>query len=91
MAFRVGINGFGRIGRLSMRVAWELKDFQVIQVNDPAGDATTLAHLLNYDSIHGRWNHDATSDGNNIVVGDSPSGVLPIEISPTRIGQAAMS
>jgi len=70
MAFRVGINGFGRIGRLSMRVAWELKDFQVIQVNDPAGDTTTLAHLLNYDSIHGRWTHDATSDGSNIVVGD---------------------
>lgn len=70
MAFRVGINGFGRIGRLAMRVAWELDDVHIVQVNDPAGDATTLAHLLNYDSIHGRWTHDATSDSGNIVVGD---------------------
>ena len=60
MAFKVGINGFGRMGRLTMRVAWELEDFQIIQVNDPAGDAATLAHLLNFDSIHGRWIHDAT-------------------------------
>ncbi len=70
MAIRVGINGFGRMGRLTMRVAWELEDIQIVQVNDPAGDAATLAHLLNYDSIHGRWTHDATSDGSNIVVGD---------------------
>ena len=70
MAIRVGINGFGRMGRLTTRVAWELDDFQIIQVNDPAGDATTLAHLLNYDSVHGRWTHDATSESSNIVVGD---------------------
>lgn len=70
MAIKVGINGFGRIGRLAMRVAWELDDIEIIQVNEPAGDAATLAHLLNYDSIHGRWTHDATSDGNSIVVGD---------------------
>jgi glyceraldehyde 3-phosphate dehydrogenase len=70
MAIRVGINGFGRMGRLTMRVAWELDDVQIVQVNDPAGDAATLAHLLNYDSIHGRWRHDATSDCSNILVGD---------------------
>jgi glyceraldehyde 3-phosphate dehydrogenase len=70
MAIKVGINGFGRIGRLAMRVAWELEDIEIIQVNDPAGDAATLAHLLHYDSIHGRWTHDATSDGSSIVVGD---------------------
>ncbi len=70
MASRVGINGFGRMGRLTLRVAWELDDIQIVQVNDPAGDAATLAHLLNYDSIHGRWAHAAASDGSNIVVGD---------------------
>ncbi|MBK6736486.1 MAG: ArsJ-associated glyceraldehyde-3-phosphate dehydrogenase [Haliea sp.] len=70
MAIRVGINGFGRMGRLSMRVAWEMPDIEIVRVNDPAGDAATLAHLLNYDSVHGRWTHDATSAGDTMVVGD---------------------
>ena len=70
MGIRVGINGFGRMGRLSMRVAWEMPEFEIVRVNDPAGDAATLAHLLNYDSVHGRWMHDATVAGDNMVVGD---------------------
>ncbi|MBK6509026.1 MAG: ArsJ-associated glyceraldehyde-3-phosphate dehydrogenase [Haliea sp.] len=70
MAIRVGINGFGRMGRLSMRVAWEMPEIEIVRVNDPAGDAATLAHLLNYDSVHGRWTHDATSAGDTMVVGD---------------------
>ena len=70
MAIRVGINGFGRMGRLSMRVAWEMPEFEIVRVNDPAGDAATLAHLLNYDSVHGRWTHDATSAGDTMIVGD---------------------
>ena len=71
MPIKVGINGFGRMGRLSMRVAWEMDDLQIVQVNDPAGDAATLAHLLNYDSVHGRWQHNATSDGSSLLVGDN--------------------
>lgn len=70
MPIKLGINGFGRIGRLSMRVAWEMADVQIVQINDPGGDAATLAHLLNYDSVHGRWQHNATDDGENIAVGD---------------------
>jgi len=70
MGIRVGINGFGRMGRLSMRVAWEMQDIEIVRVNDPAGDAATLAHLLNFDSVHGRWIHDATSAGDTMVVGD---------------------
>jgi len=70
MAFKIGINGFGRMGRLALRVAWELEDIQIVQVNDPAGDAATLAHLLNFDSIHGKWTHLATSEGSDIVVGN---------------------
>lgn len=70
MAIRVGINGFGRMGRLTTRVAWEMEGIEIVRVNDPAGDATTLAHLLNYDSVHGRWTHDATSTGDTMVVGD---------------------
>ncbi|MFT6368577.1 MAG: glyceraldehyde 3-phosphate dehydrogenase [Halioglobus sp.] len=47
-----------------------MEDVQVIQINDPGGDAATLAHLLNYDSVHGRWQHNAISDGEEIIVAD---------------------
>ena len=43
MSIRVGINGFGRMGRLTLRAAWGNPDLQFVQVNDPAGDAATLA------------------------------------------------
>ncbi|CAH0225188.1 ArsJ-associated glyceraldehyde-3-phosphate dehydrogenase [Pseudomonas mediterranea] len=68
MTIKVGINGFGRIGRLAMRAAWHWPEFEFVQVNDPAGDAATHAHLLNFDSVHGRWNHQADADGDDIVI-----------------------
>ena len=68
MAIRVGINGFGRMGRLSMRAAFDWADFEIVQINDPAGDAGTLAHLLTFDSVHGRWHHDATHDCQTLIV-----------------------
>ena len=69
MSIRVGINGFGRMGRLTLRAAWGNPELQFIHVNDPAGDAATLAHLLNFDSVHGRWQHEAVADGDAIVIG----------------------
>jgi len=68
MTLKIGINGFGRIGRLALRAAWGWPELEFIQINDPAGDAATHAHLLNFDSVHGRWQHEASSDGNCIVV-----------------------
>lgn len=68
MAIRVGINGFGRIGRLALRAAWDWPEFEFIQINDPAGDAATHAHLLNFDSIHGRWKHEASAEGDTIII-----------------------
>lgn len=68
MTIKVGINGFGRMGRLTMRAAFDWPEFEVVQINDPAGDAKTLAHLLTFDSVHGTWHHNATSEGDNIVV-----------------------
>ncbi|MGE6650908.1 type I glyceraldehyde-3-phosphate dehydrogenase [Shewanella colwelliana] len=70
MTIKIGINGFGRMGRLALRAAWQWDDVEFVQINDPAGDAATLAHLLTFDSIHGRWEHEATADGSGIVVGD---------------------
>ena len=68
MKIKVGINGFGRIGRLALRAAYDWPEIEFVQINDPAGDAGTLAHLLNFDSVHGRWTHEAQNDGDVIVV-----------------------
>ena len=68
MTIRVGINGFGRMGRLTLRAAWGNPDIAFVQINDPAGDAAMLAHLLNFDSVHGRWEHEATADGDALVI-----------------------
>ena len=68
MTLNVGINGFGRMGRLTFRAAWGDPVIAFKQINDPAGDPVTLAHLLNFDSVHGRWAHEAHADGDAIVI-----------------------
>ena len=69
MTIRIGINGFGRIGRLVLRAAWEWPELEFVHVNDPAGDAVTFAHLMNFDSVHGRWPHEAQAVDDAIEVG----------------------
>lgn len=68
MTIRTGINGFGRMGRLTLRAAWGDPDIAFVRINDPGGDAVTFAHLLNFDSIHGRWAHEAVADGDAIAI-----------------------
>ena len=68
MKIKVGINGFGRMGRLALRAAWGWPEFEFVHINDPAGDAATLAHLLNFDSVHGRWIQDAASDARGLLI-----------------------
>lgn len=68
MTIKIGINGFGRMGRLSLRAAWNWPDVEFVQINDPAGDAATLAHLLEFDSVHGRWSTPVSHDGDAIVI-----------------------
>lgn len=67
MAIKIGINGFGRIGRNAFRAAWGRKDVEVVAVNDLT-DNKTLAHLLKYDSVFGVWDHDITYDNEHIIV-----------------------
>ncbi|HEY6907197.1 MAG TPA: type I glyceraldehyde-3-phosphate dehydrogenase, partial [Ignavibacteriaceae bacterium] len=67
MAIRVGINGFGRIGRLVFRRAVALGGFDFVGINDLT-DAKTLAHLLKYDSVHGIFKGEIKVDGNDIIV-----------------------
>ena len=68
MTLRIGINGFGRMGRLTLRAAWGDPALTFVHINDPAGDAATLAHLLNFDSVHGRWQNEATHDGDALII-----------------------
>jgi glyceraldehyde 3-phosphate dehydrogenase len=63
MTIRIGINGFGRIGRLALRAAWHWPHFDIVHVNEMAGDAKSAAHLLKYDSVHGTWEETATAAG----------------------------
>lgn len=58
MTIKVGINGFGRIGRLALRAAFDWPELEFVQINDVAGDAATLGHLLEFDSVQGRWHHE---------------------------------
>ena len=68
MTIRIGINGFGRMGRLTLRAMFEKADVVIQRINDPAGDAATLAHLLNFDSVHGRWQHEATYSAQAMII-----------------------
>lgn len=58
MTIRVAINGFGRMGRLALRAAWGWPGFQVVHINEKAGDVATAAHLLQFDSVHGQWQRE---------------------------------
>ncbi len=84
MAIKVAINGFGRIGRLLYRAAIERKaDIDFVAVNDLA-DAKTLAHLLKYDSVHGRFSGSVEVTDGNLVVSGKPLKVLS-ERDPSKL------
>jgi glyceraldehyde 3-phosphate dehydrogenase len=68
MTIKVGINGFGRMGRLALRAAFDWPELEFVQINDPAGDANTLGHLLEFDSVHGRWHHGVEASGESIII-----------------------
>lgn len=65
---RIGINGFGRIGRLVLRAGIDHELFEFVQINDPAADGVVLAHLLEFDSTHGRWLRNITSDLTSMTI-----------------------
>ena len=77
MTVKVGINGFGRIGRNVMRAALEknTKEIEIVAINDLT-NAEMLAHLLKYDSVHGNLTEEVRVDGDSIVVGDMKIKVL---------------
>ena len=74
MSVRVGINGFGRIGRLALRAAWGWPELTFAQINELGGDAAVGAHLLAFDSVHGRWERDIRGEGSSLVIDDAAIG-----------------
>ena len=70
MPIRVGINGFGRMGRLGCRVGWDKNNYSLVQVNEISTDAAGSAHLLKFDSIHGTWDHDTFAENNKLIIDD---------------------
>jgi glyceraldehyde 3-phosphate dehydrogenase len=88
MATRVGINGFGRIGRAFTRLAAERADLEVVGVNDIA-DARTLASLLEFDSTYGRLGQRVEFDDHGLIVGGRRIAVLS-ERDPAAIDWGAL-
>lgn len=84
MAVKIGINGFGRIGRNVFRAALKNPEIEVVAVNDLT-DAKTLAHLLKYDSVHGTLDAEVSVNGNNIVV-DGKEIIVKAERDPANLG-----
>ncbi len=86
---KVGINGFGRIGREVFRVAFTNPEVEVAAIND-LGDSETLAHLLKYDSVHGTFPHEVSAEGDCLIVDDKKVKVFaqpdPAKIPWSEVG-----
>lgn len=68
MTVKLGINGFGRMGRLGFRAGWENPEYDIVQINEIATDAVGSAHLLKFDSVHGTWEHDTSAEADKLLV-----------------------
>ncbi|MFO7982692.1 MAG: ArsJ-associated glyceraldehyde-3-phosphate dehydrogenase [Desulfuromonadales bacterium] len=74
MSIRVGINGFGRMGRLALRESWDWPELKIVHINEIKGGPETAAHLLEFDSVHGRWDREIRSDGKAVVIDGAAVG-----------------
>jgi glyceraldehyde 3-phosphate dehydrogenase len=84
MSIKLGINGFGRIGRMVLRAALKHPDVDVVAINDLT-DAETMAYLLKYDSVHGRLDTEVKAKGDSIQVGDKTIAIRSVK-DPASIG-----
>jgi glyceraldehyde 3-phosphate dehydrogenase len=74
MSVRIGINGFGRMGRLALRAAWDWPELEIVHINEVKGGAQCAAHLLEFDSVHGRWNREIRAEGSVVIIDGSAVG-----------------
>ena len=90
MGTRIGINGFGRMGRLALRAGWDDPEIEFVHVNEPEADLQAMAHLLSFDSVHGRWDNGIGAAGDGLTVGGSKLGYsserVPAQINWAELG-----
>ncbi len=90
MLVRVGINGFGRMGRLAMRAAFGMREIKIVHINELKGGPETSAHLLEFDSVHGRWRMPIAADPLGLTVAGERIGysnlATPGEVRWDRAG-----
>lgn len=72
---KVGVNGFGRIGRAFLKIAWERPELEVVAVND-LGDIANMAYLLKYDTVYGKWEHEVKTEGEYLLIDGKKVKVL---------------
>ncbi len=88
MTIRVGINGFGRMGRLGLRAGWNIPELEFVHINEIATDAAGSAHLVKFDSAHGIWDQDVSSDNGQVIInGHSLSHSSHADINSTDWSQ----
>ncbi len=80
---RVGINGFGRIGRAFLKVAWERPEIEIVAVND-LGSVENMAYLLKYDTVYREWKHDIQTEGQKLIIDGKRIKVLR-ELEPSKL------
>src|SRR3989344_6357478 len=80
---KVGINGFGRIGRTFLKVAWERPEISIVAVND-LGDIANTAYLLKYDTVYKKWEHDIKIEGSDLLIDGKRVKVLA-EKDPSKL------
>ena len=68
MAIRIGINGFGRMGRLAFRAGWDWPEIEFVHINEIGGDGATSAHLVYFDSVHGRWTREVQGEADKLMI-----------------------
>ncbi|HEY9146229.1 MAG TPA: glyceraldehyde 3-phosphate dehydrogenase NAD-binding domain-containing protein, partial [Thiobacillus sp.] len=68
MTIKLGINGFGRMGRLGLRAGWDFTELEIVRINEIATDAAGSAHLLQFDSVHGTWERECAAEGDALLV-----------------------
>ncbi len=84
MSIRIGINGFGRMGKLGFRAGWNNPAWEIVHINEINGDAGCHGHLLEFDSVHGHWNHEITTGKDTITV-DGHSVGFSSHATPSQV------
>jgi glyceraldehyde 3-phosphate dehydrogenase len=75
---KVAINGFGRIGRAFLKIAWDRPEIEIVAVND-LGDIANMAYLLKYDTVYGKWEHDIKVEGEYLIIDGKKIKVLALK------------